>query len=57
MTKTIEFLVELKLLVVVVAVCVAVPAAAQSARDSVVAEVLTNFRPGQPVQLALLRSR
>jgi hypothetical protein len=47
----------MKLFVVMVAACIAVPAAAQSARDSAVSEVLTRFRRGQPVQVALLRSR
>jgi hypothetical protein len=47
----------MKLFVVMVAACIAVPAAAQPPRDSVVGEVLTSFRPGQPVQVGLLRSR
>jgi hypothetical protein len=47
----------MKLLVAAVAVGVALPAAAQSSRDTAVGEMLTRFRPGQPVQVALLRSR
>jgi hypothetical protein len=47
----------MKLLVAAVAVGVALPAAAQSSRDTVVGEMLTRFRPGQPVQVGLLRSR
>ena len=47
----------MKLFLVTIAACVAAPAAAQSPRDSVVGEALTSFLPGQPVQVALLRSR
>ena len=47
----------MKLCVVMVAACIAIPAAAQSPRDTDVGEVLTSFRPGQPVQVGLLRSR
>lgn len=47
----------MKVLVVAVAVGVALQATAQPPRDSVVGEMLATFRPGQPVQVALLRSR
>jgi hypothetical protein len=47
----------MRLFVVMVAACIAVPAAAQPPRDSVVGEVLTSFRRGQPIQVGLLRSR
>jgi hypothetical protein len=37
--------------------CVALPAAAQSPRDSAVGHALSRFRPGQPIQVALERNR
>lgn len=57
MEKVTVFVVRLNLILVVIAACVAMPATAQSPRDSVIGKALGAFRPGQPIQVALERSR
>lgn len=43
--------------VVILAVCVALPAAAQSPSDSALVRALGPFQQGQPIRVALLRNR
>src|SRR5687767_1935217 len=46
-----------KLVIAMLVACVAFPADAQTASDSALVRALSRFRPGQPVQVALMRNR